>query len=173
VDATDLDYDLPSQLIAQTPVEPRDSSRLLVHRLETGRIEHRIFSELPELLGGELVVVNDTRVVPGRLRLRRSTGGSVEVLLVEERGEGVWEALVRIPPGRVASYEEIAARIDAPGAVRAVGNALARNPVAFLIPCHRVIRKTGAFGNYRWGPARKKAILAWEAATSGRGSLKR
>ena len=85
----------------------------------------------------------------------------------------VWEALVRIPPGRVASYEEIAARIDAPGAVRAVGNALARNPVAFLIPCHRVIRKTGAFGNYRWGPARKKAILAWEAATSGRGSLKR
>lgn len=85
----------------------------------------------------------------------------------------VWEALVRIPAGRVASYEEIAARIDAPGAVRAVGNALARNPVAFLIPCHRVIRKTGAFGNYRWGPARKKAILAWEAATSGRGSLKR
>lgn len=77
----------------------------------------------------------------------------------------VWEALLRIPPGRVASYEEIAARIDAPGAVRAVGNALARNPVAFLIPCHRVIRKTGAFGNYRWGAARKKAILAWEAAT--------
>lgn len=84
----------------------------------------------------------------------------------------VWEALVRIPPGRVASYEEIAARIDAPGAVRAVGNALARNPVAFLIPCHRVIRKTGAFGNYRWGPARKKAILAWEAATAGRGEWK-
>lgn len=77
----------------------------------------------------------------------------------------VWEALVRIPPGSAASYEEIADRIDAPGAVRAVGNALARNPVAFLIPCHRVIRKTGAFGEYRWGPARKKAILAWEAAT--------
>jgi len=106
VDATDLDYDLPSQLIAQTPVEPRDSSRLLVHRLETGRIEHRIFSELPELLGGELVVVNDTRVVPGRLRLRRSTGGSVEVLLVEERGEGVWEALVR-PSRRLRPGERL------------------------------------------------------------------
>ena len=106
MDATDLDYDLPSQLIAQTPVEPRDSSRLLVHRLETGRIEHRVFSELPELLGGELVVVNDTRVVPGRLRLRRSTGGSVEVLLVEERGRGVWEALVR-PSRRLRPGERL------------------------------------------------------------------
>ena len=106
MDATDLDYDLPSDLIAQTPVEPRDSSRLLVHRLETGRIEHRLFSELPELLGGELVVVNDTRVVPGRLRLRRSTGGSVEVLLVEERGRGVWEALVR-PSRRLRPGERL------------------------------------------------------------------
>ena len=106
MDATDLDYDLPSELIAQTPVEPRDSSRLLVHRFETGRIEHRLFSELPELLGGELVVVNDTRVVPGRLRLRRSTGGSVEVLLVEERGRGVWEALVR-PSRRLRPGERL------------------------------------------------------------------
>ena len=76
----------------------------------------------------------------------------------------VWEAIVRIPPGFVSSYEDIAARVGAPGAVRAVGNALARNPVAFLVPCHRVIRKTGAFGNYGGGAARKKAILAWEAA---------
>ncbi len=76
----------------------------------------------------------------------------------------VWEAIVRIPPGFVASYEDVAARIAAPGAVRAVGTALARNPVAFLVPCHRVIRKTGAFGNYGGGAARKKAILAWEAA---------
>jgi AraC family transcriptional regulator of adaptative response/methylated-DNA-[protein]-cysteine methyltransferase len=76
----------------------------------------------------------------------------------------VWEALVRIPPGGAACYEEIAARIGSPGAVRAVGNAVARNPVAYLIPCHRVIRKTGAFGNYGGGTARKKAMLAWEAA---------
>jgi AraC family transcriptional regulator of adaptative response/methylated-DNA-[protein]-cysteine methyltransferase len=81
----------------------------------------------------------------------------------------VWEALVRIPPGCAASYEEIASRIGARKAVRAVGSAIARNPVAFLIPCHRVIRKTGAFGEYGWGPARKKAMLAWEAAASGRG----
>ena len=108
MDATDLDYDLPSELIAQTPVEPRDSSRLLVHRLETGQIEHHLFSELPDLLGGELVVVNDTRVVPGRLRLRRSTGGAVEVLLVEERGRGVWEALVR-PSRRLRIGERLGA----------------------------------------------------------------
>ena len=106
MDVTDLDYDLPPELIAQTPVEPRDSSRLLVHRLATGEIEHRVFSDLPDVLGGELVVVNDTRVVLGRLRLRRSTGGSVEVLLVEERGGGLWETLVR-PSRRLLPGERL------------------------------------------------------------------
>jgi AraC family transcriptional regulator, regulatory protein of adaptative response / methylated-DNA-[protein]-cysteine methyltransferase len=76
----------------------------------------------------------------------------------------VWEALVRIPPGFAVSYEDVAARIGDSKAVRAVGTAVSRNPVAFLIPCHRVIRKTGAFGNYRAGAHRKKAILAWEGA---------
>lgn len=76
----------------------------------------------------------------------------------------VWQALMRIPQGAVASYGEIARRIGMPKASRAVGSAVAGNPVAFLIPCHRVIRKTGAVGGYRWGSARKKAILAWEAA---------
>ena len=82
-----LDYDLPPELIAQTPAEPGATPRGCSSTgAATGEIEHRVFSELPELLGGELVVVNDTRVVPARLRLRRATGGSVEVLLVEERG---------------------------------------------------------------------------------------
>jgi AraC family transcriptional regulator of adaptative response/methylated-DNA-[protein]-cysteine methyltransferase len=81
----------------------------------------------------------------------------------------VWEALVRIPPGFVASYEDIASRVGAPRAMRAVGSALAANPVAFLVPCHRVIRKTGAFGNYGGGTARKMAMLAWEAARRERG----
>ena len=76
----------------------------------------------------------------------------------------VWEALVRIPPGHAISYEQVAVRIGAPGAARAVGSAVARNPVGFLIPCHRVIRKTGDFGEYQWGAPRKMAILAWEAA---------
>jgi AraC family transcriptional regulator, regulatory protein of adaptative response / methylated-DNA-[protein]-cysteine methyltransferase len=76
----------------------------------------------------------------------------------------VWEALLRIPPGHVVSYEDIAARIGAPAATRAVASAIARNSIAFLIPCHRVIRKTGVFGEYRWGSTRKQAILGWEAA---------
>lgn len=76
----------------------------------------------------------------------------------------VWEALLRIPEGSVSSYSEIASMIGTPDAGRAVGHAIAQNPVAYLIPCHRVIRKGGAFGDYRWGTSRKKAMLLWESA---------
>jgi AraC family transcriptional regulator, regulatory protein of adaptative response / methylated-DNA-[protein]-cysteine methyltransferase len=76
----------------------------------------------------------------------------------------VWEALLRIPVGRAVTYEDLARHIGMPGASRAVGNAVGANPIPFLIPCHRVIRKAGDFGNYGEGPARKKAILAWEAS---------
>ncbi len=76
----------------------------------------------------------------------------------------VWEALLRIPPGCIAAYEDVARLLGVPRATRAVASAVARNPVALLIPCHRVIRKTGAFGDYRWGTARKQALLAWESA---------
>jgi AraC family transcriptional regulator of adaptative response/methylated-DNA-[protein]-cysteine methyltransferase len=76
----------------------------------------------------------------------------------------VWEALLRIPPGSVVSYEDLARHLGKPQASRAVGSAVAQNPVAFLIPCHRVIRKIGITGDYHWGAARKKAMLAWEAA---------
>ena len=95
MDMTQLDYELPVELIAQRPVEPRDASRLLVYRRESGAIEHAVFSDLPALVGEALVVVNDSRVVPARLRLRRATGGAVEVLLVERVAESVWEALAR------------------------------------------------------------------------------
>ena len=76
----------------------------------------------------------------------------------------VWEALLRIPAGRASTYEGIAAQIGSPRAVRAVGTAVARNPIPVLIPCHRVIRKLGAFGQYRYGQTRKRALLAWEQA---------
>jgi AraC family transcriptional regulator of adaptative response/methylated-DNA-[protein]-cysteine methyltransferase len=76
----------------------------------------------------------------------------------------VWEALLRIPPGAVISYEDLARRVGKPSAARAVGSAVGRNPISFLIPCHRAIRKMGITGDYHWGAARKKAILAWEAA---------
>ena len=95
MDTAELDYDLPAELIAQHPAERRDDSRLLVYRKEAGEIEHRRFSELPDLVENRLVVVNDTKVVPARLALRRETGGAVEVLLVESLGDGRWEALVR------------------------------------------------------------------------------
>ena len=74
----------------------------------------------------------------------------------------VWEALLRIPPGAVTSYEALAAQAGRPGASQAVGTALGRNPIAVLIPCHRVIRKLGEFGKYRYGSARKKALLFTE-----------
>jgi AraC family transcriptional regulator of adaptative response/methylated-DNA-[protein]-cysteine methyltransferase len=75
----------------------------------------------------------------------------------------VWEALLRIPPGSVATYADVAGAVGAPKAVRAVGSAVGANAVALLIPCHRVLRASGAFGDYRWGPSRKRALLAWEA----------
>lgn len=75
----------------------------------------------------------------------------------------VWEALLTIPMGAATTYEYIAAQIGKPSATRAVGTAVGHNPVAVLIPCHRVLRKDGAFGNYRYGSARKKALLGWEA----------
>jgi AraC family transcriptional regulator of adaptative response/methylated-DNA-[protein]-cysteine methyltransferase len=79
----------------------------------------------------------------------------------------VWEALLAIPQGVVLAYQDLAQRIGQPKAVRAVGSAVARNPVSFLIPCHRVIRKEGDSGNYGGGPLRKKVLLAWEAVKSG------
>ena len=76
----------------------------------------------------------------------------------------VWEALLRIPEGRVLAYGDLARQLGAPGASRAVGTAVGQNPVAYLIPCHRVIQATGALGGYHWGAGRKRAILALERA---------
>ena len=76
----------------------------------------------------------------------------------------VWEALLRIPMGSVIPYEDLAAQVCNERAARAVGGAVGKNPIAFLIPCHRVIRKAGGIGGYHWGTARKRAMLAWEAA---------
>ncbi|MCZ6842745.1 MAG: methylated-DNA--[protein]-cysteine S-methyltransferase [SAR324 cluster bacterium] len=80
----------------------------------------------------------------------------------------VWQALLNIPPGALASYQDIARLIGKPEAARAVGGAVGGNPIAYLIPCHRVIRKSGEIGAYRWGTARKKAMLAWETAHGAR-----
>src|ERR687885_2118285 len=88
-----LDYDLPPELVAQRPAERRDASRLLVYERSSGAVRHRRFADLPEELSGELVVVNDTRVVPARIPIERPKG---EVLLLERLDEdGVWEGLAR------------------------------------------------------------------------------
>jgi len=107
----------------------------------------------------------------------RSTAGLVEPIFdVNARGKlnvhlrgtnfqlKVWEALLQIPSGAVTTYEGLAERIGRPTASRAVGTAVGHNPIAVLIPCHRVIRKVGEFGNYRYGAPRKKALLAYESA---------
>ena len=97
---SDFDYQLPSHLIAQTPVEPRDSSRLLVLHRDTGRVEHRHFYDLADYLGtGDVLVFNDSRVIPARLYgSREDTGGKVEFLLLQRMGQGVWKAVGK--PGR-------------------------------------------------------------------------
>ncbi len=103
----DFDYELPSELIAQTPIEPRDAARLLVDR-GSAPAEHRHVRDLPDLFGpGDLLVVNETKVLPARLAVRRATGGAAEVLLLEplDAERKVWEALVRparkLKPGEV------------------------------------------------------------------------
>jgi S-adenosylmethionine:tRNA ribosyltransferase-isomerase len=99
--ASALDYDLPPELVAQHPPERRDESRLLVYERSSGTVRHRTFAELPDEAGAGLVVVNDTRVVPARIRLERPRG---EVLLVEQLNGDVWEGLARptrrLRPGR-------------------------------------------------------------------------
>ncbi len=106
----DFDYELPEDRIAQTPIEPRDAARLLVDRGSESP-DHRHVRDLPELLrDGDLLVLNETRVIPARLRLRRSTGGAAEVLLLEpwDHDRRTWEALVR-PGGKLGVGEVLLA----------------------------------------------------------------
>jgi len=96
---SDFDFQLPEELIAQTPLERRDASRLLTLDRRTGAVEHRHFYDLPRLLRpGDCLVLNDSRVLPARLIGHRPSGGVCEVLLLVEKGENLWECLVR--PGR-------------------------------------------------------------------------
>jgi S-adenosylmethionine:tRNA ribosyltransferase-isomerase len=113
VKTSDFDYKLPAELIAQTPVEPRDASRLMVVHRATGRIEHRTFRDISEYLRpGDLLVLNQTRVIPARLFGRKAdTGGKVELLLLSRHDECTWEALVRgkkLQPGTRLTLQAVA-----------------------------------------------------------------
>jgi len=111
-------------------------------RGRTGRVARRIFESPPQ---------DERFPIP---LLLKGTNFQIKV----------WEALLSIPAGKLTSYQDLARAIGKPTASRAVGSAVGANPIAYLIPCHRVILKRGAFGNYRYGSARKKAILLWEQA---------
>ena len=104
------------------------------------------------------------------LALLTAQPNSIEQVKLHLKGSAfqlkVWESLLKIPAGQLASYADVAAQIDQPKAARAVGTAVAHNPVAFLIPCHRVIQASGVLGNYHWGTTRKTAMIGWESAQS-------
>ena len=101
---SDFDYHLPESSIAQTPIEPRDSSRLLVLHRDTGELEHKIFREIGEYLRpNDLLVLNQTRVIPARIYARKSTGGRVELLLLRRQDELTWQCLVGGKGVRVAT----------------------------------------------------------------------
>lgn len=108
----------------------------------------------------------------GLFEAQRRSSASARPLTLHLAGTNfqlrVWEALLRVPEGAAISYDELGRRAGAAaGSARAVGAAVGANPVAFVIPCHRVLRASGALGGYRWGLDRKRAVLAWEAARAG------
>ncbi|MHC4562651.1 MAG: tRNA preQ1(34) S-adenosylmethionine ribosyltransferase-isomerase QueA [Planctomycetota bacterium] len=105
---SDFDFDLPPRLIAQQPLERRDASRLMVLRRNSGAVEHRTFADLPGLLTpGDLLVLNDTRVVPARFVCRRATGGKIEGLFLQEHSAGSWEVMLK-GANRCKAGEELA-----------------------------------------------------------------
>lgn len=120
------------------------------------------------------VMVEDTHGAQevARRAFAFAAGAKDEGLTLDVRGTNfqmkVWEALLRIPPGSVVSYGDVARAVGQPSASRAVGAAVGANPVSVLIPCHRVIQRSGVIHRYRWGAERKRSLLAWERA---RGSM--
>ncbi|MFQ5604646.1 MAG: methylated-DNA--[protein]-cysteine S-methyltransferase [bacterium] len=134
----------PKELEVEELQKKWRQARLQENPQKTGKLIHYIFKQ-----------GNSRKTVPLHLFLK---GTNFQLK--------VWEALLRIPTGALVSYEKVAAQIGNPKAVRAVANAVASNPIPFIIPCHRVIRKIGDFGGYQGGSARKKALIGWEAVKS-------
>ena len=108
------------------------------------------------------------------LLIFQKNGGQTDPIKLHLRGTRfqikVWESLLKIPTGALSTYGDIAKKIGNPKAARAVGTAIGANPIAFLIPCHRVIQSNGKFGGYMWGAEKKMAIIGWEAAKTNLGS---
>jgi AraC family transcriptional regulator of adaptative response/methylated-DNA-[protein]-cysteine methyltransferase len=137
-----VDHEAPGGALARL-VQAWPAATLIADDAEAARLATRVFS------------------------LRQSPAGPLSIAV---RGTNfqvaVWRALLAIPPGSLVAYGDLARAVGRPKAVRAVGTAVGANPCAFVIPCHRVIRESGAIGGYRWGLTRKHAINAWEAAVT-------
>jgi AraC family transcriptional regulator of adaptative response/methylated-DNA-[protein]-cysteine methyltransferase len=130
-----------------------------------GDNRERLLSEMRSRWPNATFIEDATRTRAVARRIFGDSAGAVSLFLKGTNFQiRVWEALLRVPAGRAVTYEDIAHSIGYPTAVRAVGAAVGRNPIAYLIPCHRVLRKSGVFGEYHWGSARKKALLAFESA---------
>lgn len=126
------------------------------------------FGELQKSWAAATIILDDTLTAPLAQRIFSSQGEQLSPLRILVKGTNfqvkVWDALLRIPHGAVCTYADIARTIQNPNAVRAVGSAVGANSIAYLIPCHRVIRQGGLVSDYRWGATRKRAIIGWEAA---------
>lgn len=130
--------------------------------------ENRAFANLKSHFPGAVFLEKTDYMQLSALNIFRYEPSDINQLKLHLKGSEfqlkVWETLLKIPSGKLATYGMIANKIDKPKASRAVGTAIGSNPVAFLIPCHRVIQSTGAFGGYMWGKTRKTAMIGWEAA---------
>jgi AraC family transcriptional regulator of adaptative response/methylated-DNA-[protein]-cysteine methyltransferase len=126
--------------------------------------------ELQDLYPNAKLVQNTDFIQQDALRFFNGDWSDLKKLKLHLKGTAfqlkVWQSLLRVPFGRLSTYASVADDIDSPAAARAVGTAIGSNPVAFLIPCHRVIKSTGIIGDYHWGSNRKTSILGWEAAKS-------
>lgn len=127
--------------------------------------ERAVFEDMKRRWPKARFVDDETQTAPTAAKVFGEEAGPVPLFLSGTNFQvKVWEALLRIPDGRLTTYEGVACALGNPKAVRAVGTAVGRNPISYIIPCHRVLRKSGALGGYHWGLVRKKAILGWEQA---------
>ena len=137
-----------------------------------GESEAGLMRELKHDFGAAEILRDDKALKPVATQVKQLVSGSTAPLSIplDLRGTAfqqmVWKELRRIPPGQTRSYTEVAETIGRPKAVRAVANACGSNPVALVVPCHRVVQKNGSLAGYRWGVKRKAALLEKEAASS-------
>ncbi|MEM6807324.1 MAG: methylated-DNA--[protein]-cysteine S-methyltransferase [Bacteroidota bacterium] len=162
-------------LIIYYGIHPTPFGECLIAKTDRGICALAFLS--PETKVYELKVLKERWALASLVESQEETQTAIEQIFDRnEKGElklllkgtnfqlKVWEALLNIPTGELSTYGNIAESISKPKAVRAVGTAVGKNPVAYLIPCHRVIRKEGKLGEYRWGSNRKKALIGWEMA---------